>query len=179
MPLVGSAALTIAACGGGNLSSPDGATTETASPGACGDSVPAGQACNALQNMASPLAPSCATGAMPSGTGGTIVDGTYILTSSQLYGQSCSTSVPVAETMTIAGDCIQLVLGDVLSGTFSGRFVTQGNAITTTVTCERVDIDGAVFMDAATKTYTATGTAITLFNMYPDGSGDVGVFTRR
>jgi hypothetical protein len=201
LPLVGSTALTIAACGGGSLSSPDGgslppgdatisldgvlswpdgAVTDTASPGTCGDNVPAGQACNTLQNMASPLVPTCATGAMPVGTGGTIFDGTYILTSSQQYGQSCTTAFPIAETLTINGDCIQLVLGDILTGTFSGRLTTQGNTFTTTVTCQRLDTDGAVFtIDATMRTYTATGTAITLFTVNPDGSGDVGVFTRR
>jgi hypothetical protein len=199
--LLGSAALTAAACGGGTLSSPDGgslspgdatssldvtlswpdgATVETASPGACGDNVPAGQACNTLQNMASPLLPTCATGTMPTGTGGTIVDGTYVLTSSLQYGQSCTTPLPVAETLTIAGDCIQLVLGNILSGTFSGRLATQGNTIMTTVTCQHLDADGAVFVMDTMKTYTATGTSITLFTVNTtDGSGDVAVFTRR
>jgi hypothetical protein len=199
--LAGAAALAVAACGGGMLSSPDGGSLQpdgmtvsldggwpgfdgvvidTASPGTCGDNVPAGQACNTLQNMESPLAPTCATGAVPTGTGGTIVDGTYILTSSKVYGDSCATLLPVAETLTIAGDCIQLVVGDILAGTFSGRFVTQGNAITTMVTCQQLNTDAAVLInDAASRTYTATGTSLTLFALNTDGTGDVAVFTRR
>jgi hypothetical protein len=205
LPLVGSVAATVAACGGGTLSSPDGgslppgdamisldgllswpdgATADTPSTGTCGENVPAGQACNTLQNMESPLAPSCASGSMPAGTGGTIVDGTYILTSYLLYGQSCTSPVPVAETLTITGDCIQLVLGDLLSGTFSGRLATQGNMLTTTLTCQHIDVDGAVFTIDTMKTYTATATSITLFtvntvNGTPDGTGDVATFTRR
>jgi hypothetical protein len=168
-------ALTAAACGGGTLS-PDGG-----SPGMCSANVPAGQECNTLQNMATPLTPTCATGTAPAGTGGTIADGTYVLTSTQDYGTDCATDLPVAETIAIAGDCIQSVFGDILAGTTSGRLATQGSSITFTRTCLHLDIDGAVTtQDSATNTYTATSTTFTLVGTNATtGNSSVAVFTRR
>jgi hypothetical protein len=114
-------------------------------------------------------------------TGGTIADGTYVLTSQAKYGASCTSPLSFSETVTIAGDCFQAVFGDILSGTSSGRLTTQGSAIAFTPTCVHVDTDGAIVTpDASMKTYTATATTLTLFAVNATtGASDVSVFTRR
>jgi hypothetical protein len=169
-------ALAASACSSG-MATPDGASS-----GMCGADVPAGQACNTLTNLGAAFTPVCKTGTPPSGTGGPIADGTYVLTGQDKYGStSCSSPLPLAETLAIAGDCLQLVLGDVLSATGSARLTTQGNAVTFTRTCLHVDTDGAVVKDdATTKTYTATSTSFTLFETdATTGLTTVSVFTRR
>ena len=180
-------ALAAGACGGGTLTAdgasmaPDGASPDSVSPGMCGADVPPGQECNALANVGGIVTPTCTTGTAPTGTGGTIVDGTYVLTSATKYDASCTTPVPFAETVEIAGDCLQVVFGDILSGTDSGRLTTQGTSIAFTQTCVHVDTDGAIFVpDVSMKTYTATTATLTLFAVNATtGTSDVSVFTRR
>ena len=73
------------------------------------------------------------------------------------------------------------MFGDILSGTNSGRLTTQGNSIAFTQTCVHVDTDGAVVKpDVSMKTYTATTTTLTLFEVNATtGASVVSVFTRR
>jgi hypothetical protein len=162
---------------------PDNAPPDNASPGTCSADVPAGQECNTLTNLGNVVTPTCATGTLPTGLGGTIVDGTYVLTSQQKYRTDCSTTtpLPLAETIAIAGDCIQGVFGQILAGTSSVRYTTQGSSFTETVTCIHSDTDGAVIrQDPTVRTYTATGTTFTLFETDPTtGEMGVAVFTRR
>jgi hypothetical protein len=173
-------ALAAGACGGGTQS-PDGAPEDTVSPGMCSADVPPGQACNTLANVATVITPTCVTGTMPAGTGGTIIDGTYVLTSQTYYQDTACSKVPLSETIAIAGDCIQIVFGDLFSGTLSGTVTPDGNRFTSTLTCEHLDLDGAVdTMDEQTKTYTATATTFTIFSASTTaGQSDVAVFTRR
>lgn len=174
-------ALTAAACGGGTQS-PDGApmSPDGASPGMCGADVPPGQACNMLANVATAITPTCVSGTMPVGTGGTIVDGTYVLTSQTYYQDTACSKVPLSETIAIAGDCIQIVFGGLFSGTLSGTLTPQGNTFTSMQTCLHLDVDAAVVSEAQMKTYTATSTTFTLFSVNTTiASSDVAVFTRR
>ena len=180
-------ALAAGACGGGTLTAdgasmaPDGASPDSVSPGMCGADVPPGQECNALANVGALVTPTCTPGTAPTATGGTIVDGTYVLTSQAKYGVSCTSPLSFSETVTIAGDCFQAVFGDILSGTSSGRLTTQGNSIAFTQICVHVDTDGAIVTpDVSMKTYTATATTLTLFAVNTTtGASDVSVFTRR
>jgi hypothetical protein len=179
-------ALAAGACGGGTLTAdgasmpPDGASSDSVSPGMCGADVPPGQACNMLANVATTITPTCVSGTIPVGTGGTIVDGTYVLTSQTYYQDTSCPMLPLSETIAIAGDCIQIVFGSIFSGTTSGRLTTQGNMFAGTQTCQHLDVDAAVtIMDAQMKTYTATSTTFTLFSVYPTTGSDVAVFTRR
>jgi hypothetical protein len=174
--------LTAGGCGGATQS-PDGASMspDGASPGMCGADVPPGQACNTLSNVATAITPTCVSGTIPVGTGGTIADGTYVLTSQTYYQDTTCSKVPLSETIAIAGDCIQLVFGSIFTGTLSGTLTTQGNTFAATQTCQHFDVDGAVVsMDAQMKTYTATSAAFTLFSVNTTtGTSDVAVFTRR
>jgi hypothetical protein len=174
--------LTAAGCGAA-MSSADGASMspDGGSPGMCGAEVPAEQACNTLANAADQITPTCVSGTIPTGTGGTIVDGTYVLTSQTYYQDSTTCVKPsFSETITIAGDCMQGVVAGVLSGNFSGRIATQGNTFTSTLTCQRIDADAAVIMNVPTQTYTATNTTLTLFSVHSSiNTFDVAVFTRR
>ena len=84
-----------------------------------------------LANVATAITPTCVSGTMPVGTGGTIVDGTYVLTSQTNYRRELSKApLSFSETITIAGDCFQTVFGDILSGTCSGRLDDAGNTFT-------------------------------------------------
>ena len=110
-----------------------------------------------------------------------IADGTYVLTSETMYEAGCTSPFPVSETITIAGDCVQLVFGDIVSGTGSTRLTFQGNSIAFTNTCQHVDTDGAVSQpNTAAQTYTATATTFTLFTVRASTGGThVAVFTKR
>src|SRR4029079_2733572 len=180
-------ALAASACSSG-MAAPDGASTgtdgasmDTPSVGMCGGDVPAGQECTGLANLGAAVTPICKTGTAPTGTGGPIADGTYVLTSQDKYGSTCSSALALSETLMIAGDFVQLVLGDILAGTGSVRLTTQGNAIMFTRTCLHIDTDGAVLKDdVAMQTYTATSTTFTLFETNATtGVTNVWVFTRR
>jgi len=150
----------------------------------CGANVPAGQACNSVQNIASPITPTCVTDTMPAGTGGAIVDGTYVLASQTYYNASGCSTVPISETIAVSAGCIQGALGDPIAGSVSTSFVVQGNNITWTLTCLRLPVDGASLMtDGPTKTFTATPTTLTMFT-HNEGMGSsnpdrVEVFTKR
>jgi hypothetical protein len=180
--LVCVAAMTLTACRTG-ISSPDGSSTDAASAGVCSSNVPQFQACNTLANIAPVVTPTCVTGAMPTGTGGTIVEGTYVLTSQTWYNDSsCDTREPGQETIVISSGCYQAIT---TLGTSSVSFVVQDNNVTSMLTCsDHVDIDGAgVMFDVHAKTFTATPTTYTLFtpnsaagNPNPDR---VEVFTKR
>jgi hypothetical protein len=130
----------------------------------CGGPVPEGQICNSLVDNSTPITPTCATGEVPTGTGGTIVDGTYVLTSQTYYGQtSCSNRVPVGGTYVFSGNCVQFANAKFgIRG--SGAMVVQGNSIITTRTCVNSPFDPAdTTPDASTATFTATPNTFTIF----------------
>ena len=148
---------------GSALSSPDGG----GQPGLCSADVPAGQPCNTLANVGTAITPTCVTGTMPAGAGGTIVDGTYVLTAQTYYNVPACPTAPISETVVIAGSCFQVVFGfgDVVAGNGSTRVSVQGNSYTQTSTCTHFDFDASAgtSSDGPGKTYTATATMFTLF----------------
>ncbi len=78
------------------------AATDAALDGG-GDALDGG-ACNAIAQLADPVTTSCDPGAPPAAAGGTIADGTYVLTESHFFG-SCESNV-LSETLVIAqGTC--------------------------------------------------------------------------
>src|SRR5580765_8429578 len=155
------------ACSSGLSSPPDGSSPDGASAGMCSANVPQFQACNAVVSIAPVITPTCVTGAMPTGTGGTIVEGTYVMTSQTWYNDSsCDSHVPVSRTMVVSDGCYQFVIGDSTGpvGTGSVSFVVQGNNVTSMLTCaDYEDIDGGLMVDVHMKTFTATATTYTVF----------------
>jgi hypothetical protein len=142
---------------GSELSSPDG--------GVCSASVPAGQPCNTLANVATAIAPTCVTGTMPAGTGGTIVDGTYVLTAQTYYNLPSCPTASISETVVISGGCFQIVFSvGTFAGNASASVAVEGNNYTETSTCTFLNFaPSAVSQDGPGKTYTATATTFTLF----------------
>jgi hypothetical protein len=123
--------------------------------------------CNALTNVAAPVVPTCTTGTLPTGAGGTVADGTYVLSAQTYYNLPGCGVERVAATFSIAGGCVQLVAGaDTAAGgglvSFSGTatVTTQGNEMTVDVTCPSVPPGHP---DTPVRTYTATGSTLTWF----------------
>jgi hypothetical protein len=163
-------------CGGGLSSSDSGA------PGICSAGVAAGQACNTIANVATLITPTCTTGTMPTGTGGVIVDGTYVLTAQTYYSPPNCPTAQLSETIEIAGDCFQVAIGGFTSGSGSAQVTTQGNTITVTPTCSNSGLSSGT-RDAPAKTYTATDTTVTIYTLNTGTSSPnpdrVEVLTRR
>lgn len=154
-----------------------------AAPGSCGGQVPEGQSCNSVVDVSTPITPTCVTGTMPVGTGGTIVDGTYTLAEQIYYNEAGCPSTPMGGTLVIAGNCVQSVNSQ-FSIASSGSMAVQGNSITTTATC----LSGLTRLpsftpDAPTHTFTATPTSFTLFTLNSAANNPnpdrVEVFVRR
>ena len=152
-----------------------GRTDETGSPGdaanaqsfaACSAGLEAGQACNMVDNVATAITPTCTSEPLPTGTGGTIAPGTYVLAAQTFYGApaSCPTE-SIAGTLVLSGSCVQQVAA--LAGmtiTSSLTFAGQGNQMTSTLTC--ISVGTSVLRpDMSTKTFTATPTTLTLFTL--------------
>jgi hypothetical protein len=133
--------------------------------GSCSANVPPGQACNTLASVGAAVTPTCMSGSIPAGTGGTIVDGTYTLISQTYYGSTTCSSTPINATLEIAGACIQEVTNTPILATASTLHTVAGATITRTVTCiDLVGVDAGTFtVDFATNTFTATPTTFTIF----------------
>src|SRR5450432_3920658 len=142
-----------------------GADTAVDAPtaGMCGADVPPGQACNALVPKGAAVTPTCTTGMIPTGQGGTIVDGTYVLTAETYYNAPTCPTIAPRETIVFAGGCLQLASGpSPLDITASGTFTVAGSRFNLTRTCIRLNADGATFMESdLPQTFTATGTTFT------------------
>jgi hypothetical protein len=112
--------------------------------------------CNALVNGATPITGTCQSGTEPSGTGGTIVAGTYLLTAQTDYASSCTAGTRYQVTMLIADGCLERVDGTGASELRRNQDISvQGNQLLRTSSC------GAGLPAA---TYTATPTQLVIFN---------------
>ncbi len=135
-----------------------------AGAGSCSANVPAGQACNTVASVGAAVTPTCVAGAIPTGRGGTIVDGTYTLTSQTYYGTTACSSTPVNATLEIAGACVQEVTSLPIPVTVSTTRTVSGATISRTVTCIDLGVDGGpLSLDTSTATFTATPTTFTIF----------------
>lgn len=125
-------------------------------------------ACNALpQAQTMPVTGTCPAGAQPAGTGGTIADGTYVLTAQARYVDAGCTVAMYEATIEIVGACFQRVDSFGNADTRrSGTMTTSGNVVTRTITCGPT-------LPAAT--YTATATQLTIF----DAGGSVTTWTKQ
>jgi hypothetical protein len=154
----------------GLLSACSGSASTNA--GAACSAAPSTGACNGLTDIGAVVIPVCATGPEPDGTGGTIVDGTYVLTSLTLYDCTRVATFPQSQTLTVSGACMQ---GAAHVGgapiTTSQSFVVSGNQLTGSIDCP------AGQSGAQTATFTATPTTLTLF--HPAPAGQVEVYSRK
>jgi len=139
--------------------------------GMCGADVPAGAACNTITNVATAITPTCTTATMASGSGGTIVDGTYVMTSQTYYGTSGCASTPLAATFVYSAGCVQeITTAAGISFTATVSLDVHGtNQVTKTVACVYPSLAGAT-LDTPTITFTATPTTLTLFT-HNSGTG--------
>jgi len=129
-------------------------------------------ACNDLSDVGSLVSSMCAAGPAPTGTGGVIADGTYVL--SAVVGYDCGDAgglPPQSQTIVISNGCVQgvaRVAGQTISTTQS--FTVSGNEITASVVCP----PGQTGTQA--PTFTATASSLTVF--YPSPFDQVEVYSR-
>jgi hypothetical protein len=99
---------------------------------------------------------------MPVGTGGTISDGTYVLSAQTYYADANCPQQPLSATLVTAGDCWQEVAqsnSDKFTASFTG--VVRGNQFTVTLTCSSIGAS----QSTPTSTFTATGQTLTVFTL--------------
>ena len=89
--------------GGPTDSGSEGDTTAGEAGGECNPTPPDDGACNSLA-PSGPLVPyECISATIPTATGGTIVNGTYLLTASAFYGTPCPTPENDRDTWLVCG----------------------------------------------------------------------------
>ena len=164
---VGLLALSSVACGG---SSTPGQQVES---GTCGAGTPA-TGCNTIADVGPTITPTCEPGPLPTGAGGTIVDGTYVLTGATYYGGTCLTT-PTSGTLAIAGGCWQEV-SDSGQSHFSQSFTetVSGNELMGTSVC--YPSGSGAGLPAPAVTFTAEGSTLTLFSTESPAAGVAPVF---
>ncbi len=146
--------------------------------GSCSPTLPDGAACNSLE-PSGPLVPyECLSATPPTPAGGTIVDGTYLLTSTAYYGTPCPAPEQDRDTWLICGTNWQTSQEHTM-GTMAPQLlsfdanVTPGDAgaasLALQFTCGTPTIETILFE------YTATPTTLTLF----PSAGRVDVFTKQ
>lgn len=151
----------------------------------CGSAdVPDGGACTSLVDVGPTVTGTCdATGTLPVGTGGTIADGTYVLTSQTYYGSTTCPNGQLSATLVIAGDCWE---ESVSAGTSSGpvaftatfTVVVQGNQVTRTSTCLSAGLTAS--SPSSSSTFTASGGMLMVFTPTTASSPDsTNVFVRQ
>jgi hypothetical protein len=153
---------TLADVGAMNDIGPPTDTGEASGMCAATPGLPAG-ACNDVSNIAMPVIATCATGDVPTGSGGVISDGTYVRTIVTFY--DCPTSLDIgSDTVAISGNgtCIQDITTNV-----SGRSITLSrtassdrNVLISNVTCHP---PGATLALQRTGTFTATASTLEIF----------------
>jgi len=134
----------------------DAAGSDAALDGA-GDALDGGP-CTTIAQLADPVTTSCDPGAPPAATGGTIADGTYLLTESHFFG-ACESNV-LSETLVVLQGTVQSIATDATTGMATRRSftytVTGGNStLSETETCPRAFI--------ANVGFTATASRLTIF----------------
>ncbi|MBK6460337.1 MAG: hypothetical protein IPF92_04920 [Myxococcales bacterium] len=156
---------------------PDSATPDAAKPDSAvppDSSTPttcsgadAGAQCNTVVNGATDVSVTVGTGALPIGTGGTVVDGRYFLTNLTTYpGTGVPSTLVMRQTLELCGGgSVGQLVNDQAGATKrkSFTFTRAGNVPTTTQTCESVAGDTNI----PYATYTATATTMTFYAAAP------------
>lgn len=177
--LIVSALLWVAACGSGTQ---QGSCSSGPSPS--GVMCPTEPGCNSVNDTSLPVNATCLSGTMPTGTGGTIADGTYVLTSQTFYNAGSVCPGPLAQTLVVTGSCAQVATvaypngaSTNIQGTVS--LTTQGSAITLFPQCT-ASASGDFTPELQQGTYTATATSVTFYIRGCSGKPDeVDVVTKQ
>jgi hypothetical protein len=142
---------------------------------ACGTPTPAGvdagNGCNALVNGAPSVSKVSNAGPPPTMTGGTLMDGTWFLTSMDRYNNSTGSSTH-RETWVFSGSNVQIATfksTDGIQKNYSATYSTSGNQVTLSVTCPMT----ATLVSA----FTASATTLQVINS--DDANEMHTFTRQ
>jgi hypothetical protein len=159
-------------CGSNNpTSQPDGSTTGLGGIGGAGAS--GGTGCSAIENVGETVTQEQASGALPTPLGGTILDGTYVLTKYEAYPPvSANPPGHSKQTLQFAGTVLDLAISsdDFPSGfTARATFGASGTEMSVVYLCGPGS--GESFMMG----YTATATELILIS----DPGSVSTFTKR
>ncbi len=122
-----------------------------------------GGACNAIDQLADPVTTSCDPGAPPAATGGTITDGTYVLTESHFFG-NCDSSV-LSETLVVSAGTVQTVQSittDATTGLATRRNFTVAATGGSHTTLTETETCPAVANVVTNVGFTATATRLTI-----------------
>lgn len=120
-------------------------------------------ACNTLTDVGPQVSYVSSSDPAPVAAGGTILDGTYALTSIVAYTTSSVTFPAGTATISISGSTVQSVThsaGNNAKQTQTGTFTTSGTDFTITTTCSTNKTDGGA--GPRTTGYTATETTFAL-----------------
>jgi hypothetical protein len=146
---------------------------------ACVGSWDGGPVCSALVDIGPAVAETCIAGPVPTGTGGTIVDGTYVLTEYLRFGchivdagvfEAGTPGNPLhSETVVVSGGCLQGA-GHINGGPNwqTVSFTVSNGEMTAVVQCPGGQ------QAPQTLTYTADGSSLALY--FPDNAE---VFSRQ
>lgn len=146
-------------------------------PLSCTPSPPNGAACNSLAPSGAPIASSCSNAKPGIPKGGTIADGTYVLTSTTFFG-TCPPAEQDRITWQICGSSWQSVQESTVNGqpgkttTVNANVAKAGAQLTYGFTCPQN-------MNAANGAYDVTPTTLTLYFPMGIGSTRVDVFTKQ
>jgi major membrane immunogen (membrane-anchored lipoprotein) len=161
------AMVAVTACGS-SATAPDAGPADADASDAPAD---AGDNCNGLAPLGPLVTATCDTGAPPPATGGTIVDGTYLLSESHFFG-TCAASM-LGETLVISGGKIESLAidagGAVLRKSLSYTASGSGTTMVETQTCPLSVV--------ATIRFSATPTTLTIYLVNSLGTR-LSTFTR-
>lgn len=155
--LLASALFALAACGGDDAASQDAATS-------------AGFTCDPFTNAGDPITPASHAGAPPAMTGGTIADGTYVLTAWDQYNDSSNGGVH-QETFVFSNGMLKHIEAKPGSSPIvrAGTYATSGTTLDMNLQCPQT----------ITVPVQYTATATTLAFVAPDDSDRVQTYTKQ
>jgi len=129
--------------------------------------------CPAIDNVGDTVTQEQASGALPTPMGGTIADGTYVLTRSEVYPPlTADPPGHLKETLRIAGTVLDIA---VTSDDFPNGFTARANFGASGTELSLVYLCGPGANSSFTVGYTATATELVLMS----DTGTVSTFTKR
>jgi len=173
-------ALAVAACGSDDTSSAIDAAVTDGALIVDGPPVDAGPATwdQCTESEPGPLINQrVGSGPAPGFTGGTIVDGRYLLTDYAVYDATTLTSDRPGVAFTFAAPGFQAAANSV---SFSGTFTTSGSTLSFSSTC-RCGVAGGCQSSLLTTSleYDATATSLVTSQPYVNGGTVVATYTRQ